>query len=96
MCNSISLISYRDVISKFNDTIFIIHVTGESHKLHQEVLLDEGHDGAEDEGEEEVNVDDVPGAMELPTKNKRFTGLNAHLNIKRLHRRLKPIYKHDR
>ena len=90
------MISYRDVISKFNDTIFIIHVTGESHKLHQEVLLDEGHDGAEDEGEEEVNVDDVPGAMELPTKHKRSTGLNAYMSIKTLHRGLKPIYKHDR
>lgn len=53
------------VISKFDDAIFIVHVTGETHELHKKVVSDERHDGSKDERHKQVDVDGVARAVEL-------------------------------
>lgn len=62
--------THSDVISKFNLAVFIIHVTGKPHKLHQKVLPDKRHNGTQDKRHKQVNVDGVPGAVELPAKEQ--------------------------
>lgn len=57
--------TYNDVVSKSNDAIFIYHVTGETHELHQKFVSDDSHGCSQDERHKEVDVDKVARTVEL-------------------------------
>lgn len=44
----------------------------------QDIILDQHRDGTQDEGEEEVQVDVVPGAMQLPVWGRGGEGRSSN------------------
>lgn len=67
--------SYWYVISKSDDPIFIVHVTGETHELHKKVVSDKRHDGSQDERHKQVDVDGVARAVKLSTRENGTTDI---------------------
>lgn len=75
-----NIYTYWYVISKFDDAIFIIHVTGETHVLHKKVFFDERHGGSQEERHKQVDVDGVARAVELSTTDSMVLLISSFLS----------------
>lgn len=75
-----NIYTYWYVTSKFDDAIFIIHVTGETHVLHKKVFFDERHGGSQEERHKQVDVDGVARAVELSTTDSMVLLISSFLS----------------
>lgn len=75
-----NIYTYWYVTSKFDDAIFIIHVTGETNVLHKKVFFDERHGGSQEERHKQVDVDGVARAVELSTTDSMVLLISSFLS----------------